>query len=134
MISNKFISTFKFNSIEHWTYTVRQLPCRAAQVVLVVQKLPANSGSVRDMGLIPGSGRSPGRGHGNPLQYSCPENPMDRGAWQATVHRVTKSHTRLKRLSMHTIIKLGTIQINVTAIFTVLSLSKISRLLDTIRM
>ena len=49
---------------------------------------------IRDTGLIPGSGRSPGGGHGNPLQYSCLENPTDRGAWQATVHRITK--TRLK--------------------------------------
>ena len=55
----------------------------------------------RDVGLIPGSGRSPGGGHGNPLQYSCLENPMDRGAWQATVHGVTRSQTRLKQLSMH---------------------------------
>ena len=45
------------------------------------------------MGSIPGSGRSPGGGHGNPLQYSCLENPMDRGAWQATVYRITKSRT-----------------------------------------
>ena len=52
--------------------------------------------------LIPGSGRSPGGGHGNPLQYSCLENPMDRGAWRATVHGVTKSWTRLKWLSTHT--------------------------------
>ena len=51
------------------------------------------------MGLIPGSGRSPRGGHGNPLQYSCLENPMDRGAWQATVHRITKSQTQLKQLS-----------------------------------
>ena len=49
----------------------------------------------------PGSGRSPGGGHGNPIKYSCLENPMDRGAWQATVHRVTKSLTQLKRLSTH---------------------------------
>ena len=48
-------------------------------------------------------GGFPGRGHGSPLQYSCLENPMDRGAWQATVHRVAKSQTRLKKLSMHTI-------------------------------
>ena len=48
-----------------------------------------------DLGLIPGLGRSPGRGHGNPLQCSCLENPMDRGAWQATVHRVTESQTQL---------------------------------------
>ena len=53
------------------------------------------------MGLIPGSGRSPGREHGNLLQYSCLENPMDRGAWWSTVHRVTKSWTWLKRLSTH---------------------------------
>ena len=52
-----------------------------------------------DMGSIPGLGRSPGGGHGNPPQYSCLENPMDRGAWQAQVHRVAKSWTQLKRLS-----------------------------------
>ena len=67
-----------------------------AQVALVVKNLPANAGAVRDTGVIPGSGRSPGGGHGNPLQYSCLENPMDRGAWWATVHRVTQSWTRLK--------------------------------------
>ena len=53
------------------------------------------------MGSIPGSGRSTGGGHSNPLQHSCLENPMDRGAWRATVHRVAKSWTRLKQLSMH---------------------------------
>ena len=52
----------------------------------VVKKLPVNAGDLRDMNLIPGSGRSPGEGHGNPLQYSCLENPMDRGVWQATAH------------------------------------------------
>ena len=60
-----------------------------------------NAGDARDSGSIPGWGRSPGGGHGNPLQYSCLENPMDRGAWQATVHGVTKSWTRLKWLSTH---------------------------------
>ena len=54
------------------------------------------------MGSIPGSGRSPGEENGNPLQYSCLENPMDRGAWRATVHVVAKSQTQLKLLSMHT--------------------------------
>ena len=54
----------------------------ASQVVLVVKNLPANAGHVRDMGSIPGLGRSPGGRHGNPLQYSCLENPMDRGAWE----------------------------------------------------
>ena len=62
----------------------------------MVKNPPANAGDVRDMGLIPGSGRSPGGGHSSPLQYSCWENPMDRGAWEATVHRVTKSQIRLK--------------------------------------
>ena len=50
-----------------------------------------NAGAAGDMGSIPGSGRSPGVGHGNPLQYSCLENPIDRGAWSAAVHRVAKS-------------------------------------------
>ena len=59
--------------------------------MLVVKNLSANAGDIRDVGSIPGSGRSPGGGHGNPLQYSCLENPMDRGDWWATVHRVTKS-------------------------------------------
>ena len=58
----------------------------------VVKNLPANAG---DMGLIPGSGRFPGERNGYPLQYSCLENSMDKGAWQATVHGVTKSQTRL---------------------------------------
>ena len=59
--------------------------------------------SAGDLGLIPGSGRSPEGGHGYPLQYSCLESPMDRGAWQATVYRVTKSWAQLKQLSMHII-------------------------------
>ena len=62
----------------------------------MVKNLPASAGDIRDTGLTPGSGRSPGEGHGNPLQYSCLENPMDRGAWQATDHRVAKSLTGLK--------------------------------------
>ena len=62
-------------------------------MVLVVKNLPANAGDVRDMGSISGLGRYPGGGHGNPLQYSCLENPMDRGAWRATVHRVAQSWT-----------------------------------------
>ena len=56
-----------------------------SQVALVVKNLPTKAGEVRDVGSVPGSGRSPGGGHGNPLQYSCLENPMDRGAWRATV-------------------------------------------------
>ena len=57
------------------------------------KNLPANAGDVRDMGSVPGLGRSPGGGNGNPLQYSCLENSMDRGDWRATVHGVAKSQT-----------------------------------------
>ena len=64
-----------------------------SQVVLVVQNLPANAGDTRDAGLIPGSGKSPGVGNGNPLQYYCLENPVDRGDCQATVHGVAESDT-----------------------------------------
>ena len=70
-------------------------------MALVVKNPPANAGDVRDAGLIPGSRRSPGEGHGNLLQYSCLENPMDREAWWGTVHGVTKSQTRLSN-SAHT--------------------------------
>ena len=73
---------------------------RASQVALVVKNPPANAGDLRNAGSIPGSGRFPGKGHSNPLQYSCLENPMDRGAWWVTVLGVTQSRTRLKRLSM----------------------------------
>ena len=62
----------------------------ASQVALVVKNPPANAGDIRDVGSICGLGRSPGGGLGNPLQYSCLENPMDRGAWQATVHGVER--------------------------------------------
>ena len=62
-------------------------------MVLVVKNLPANAGDVRDVGSIPGWGRSPGEEHGNPFLYSCLENPMDRGAWQGIVCRVAKSQT-----------------------------------------
>ena len=66
---------------------------KASQVTLVVKNLPANAGDLRDVRSISGSGRSPGGGHGNPLQYSYLENPMDKGAWQATVYEVAKSQT-----------------------------------------
>ena len=74
---------------------------RTSQVALVVNSLPANARIIRDAGLIPELGRSPGGGDGNPLQYSYLENPMDRGTWWDTVHGVTKSQTRLKRLGLH---------------------------------
>ena len=66
-------------------------------MAIVVKNPPPNAEEVRDLGSVPGLERSPGGGHGNPLQYSCLENPMDRGAWWAAVHRVAKSWTRLKK-------------------------------------
>ena len=66
-----------------------------------MKKSPANTGDIRDEGSIPGSIRSPGGGHDNSLQYSCLEDPMDRGAWWAMVHTVAKSWTQLKQLSIH---------------------------------
>ena len=70
-------------------------------VAQMVKNLPANAGDAGDVDLIPGLGRSPGEGNGNPLQYTCLENPMDKGGWRATVHRVAKSQARRKQLSMH---------------------------------
>ena len=81
-------------------FILKKMKYRAPQVVLVVKNPPANAGDTWDVGLIPGSGTCPGE-HDNPLQYSCLENSMDRGAWQATVHRVTNSQTWLKWFSMH---------------------------------
>ena len=63
------------------------------QVVLEVKNPPSNAGEIRDMGSVPGSGRFPGEEHGNPLQCSCLENPMDRGAWRTIVHRNAESDT-----------------------------------------
>ena len=68
---------------------------------VVVKNMHPNAGDIRDVRSIPGLERSPGGGHGNLLQYSCPENPMDREAWRTTVHRVAKGWTRLKQLCMH---------------------------------
>ena len=72
-----------------------------SQVAQVVKNLPANAGDRRDAGSIPGLGRSPREGNGNPVQESCLENPMDRGAWWATVHGVTKSQTQ-QSMHIHT--------------------------------
>ena len=78
----------------------------------MVKNSLANAGDAGDVGSIPGLGRSPRGGHGNPLQYSCLENPMERGAWWAMVHRVAKSQIRLKRLGTHTcsFISVGVLQ------------------------
>ena len=78
----------------------KQIP-QASQMTLVVKNLPINARDIRDLGSVPGLGRSPSEGNSNPPQYSCLENPMDRGAWQAAVHRIAKSWTWLRWLSMH---------------------------------
>ena len=75
------------------SFNIRYTYLGASQVAPVVKSPPANAGDLRNVGLISGLGRSPGGGHGNPLQYSCLENPRDRGAWWATVHGVAKSRT-----------------------------------------
>ena len=93
-------------SLDHRQQEIKVFPCHhqtvASQVALAVKKLSASAQDIRNVGSIPGLGRSPEGGHGNPLQYSCRDNPMDRGAWQAMVHRVAKSQTKLKQLSTHT--------------------------------
>ena len=92
----------KKETLFQWrSYWLQVQKAGVSQVLLVGKNLPAYAGDVRDMGSIPGSRRSPRGERGNPLQYSCLENPMDRGAWQATVDRVAKSWSCLKRLSTH---------------------------------
>ena len=73
------------------TFFISLSALRTSEVALVVKILPDNAGDLRDVGLISRSGRSPGGGNGNLLQYSCLENPMDRGAWRAAVHGVAES-------------------------------------------
>ena len=83
------------------SFSVSKTQTGASQVVLVVKNLPANAGDLGDVGSIPGSRRSPGGGHGNPLQCSCLDSPMDR-VWWTIVHRVAKSRTWMKWISVHT--------------------------------
>ena len=100
------LKTFPVPDLPMWIQSLAHSPLSAllsvwvppvcvgpSQVALVVKSLPANVGDVRNVGLIPGSGRSPGGGQGYPVQYSCLENPMDRGAWPATVHGVAELYT-----------------------------------------
>ena len=85
----------------HFAFVIMEsyVPYWASQVETVVKNSPANSGDMRDPGSIPGSGRSPGGGHGNPLQYSCLKNPVDRGALWATVHGIAQSNmTKVMRM------------------------------------
>ena len=94
-----FLTQYPKNDIQ-LIWLLHLTKARASQVALVVENIPANAGDLTDMGLILESGRSPGGGHSNPIQYSCLENPIERGAWWAIVHRVTHNWTRLKWLSM----------------------------------
>ena len=82
--------------------SIASLSVRASKVAVVLKNLPANTGDVKRCGFNPCVGQIPWRGNGSPLQYSSLENPMDRGAWQDTVHGLAKSRTRQKRLSTHT--------------------------------
>ena len=77
---NQSTAIFEISSVTHW----------ASQMVLIVKNSAASAGDIRDAGLIPGWERSPAGGHSHPLWSSCLENPMDRGIWQATVHRVER--------------------------------------------
>ena len=85
-----------------WTLITLYYTLWASEVVLVVKNLhPVQE--TGDVGSIPGLGRSPGEGHGNPLQYSCLENPLDREAWWTTVHRIANSWTQLKQLGTYSL-------------------------------
>ena len=83
----EYYSAIKMNEVMPFAATWMDLE-------ITIYGFPCGMGVIRDMGLIPGLGRSPGEEHGNPLQYSCLGNSVDRGAWQATVHGVAKSQTR----------------------------------------
>ena len=95
------VYTFSFFSHHLYDSSPLDTPFSFPRWHQVIKNPPGDAGDVKDMGSILGLGRSPGGGHDSPRRYSCLENPMDRGAWWATVHRVVKSQTRLKRLSMH---------------------------------
>ena len=90
-ISNAILLCYHWNDLTFFFFwrdlVFIQSGMRASQMELAVKNLPADAGDIRDASSIPGSWRSPGRGHGNPFQYSCLENPMDRRAWWPTVHR-----------------------------------------------
>ena len=96
-IGIQYVSTFKnIRSLSlSLSLCVCVCVCVCIYVALVVKNPPPKAGDSRDTGSIPGSGRSPGEGNGNPLQYSCLGNSMDRGAWRVTVHLVAKSRIRL---------------------------------------
>ena len=93
---------FSYKLVPNGSYSYMEKHKRASQVVKVVKNTLANAGNARDTGSMLGSGKAPRGVYRKPLQYSCLEDPMDRGAWQGTVHGVTKSQTPQKLLSMST--------------------------------
>ena len=92
---------FTFSCADQEKREKTQTTTNTSQVSLVIKNPPAKTGDIRHLGLIPGSGRSLGGGNGNPLQYSCLEDSMDRGAWRATVQGVTKSRTQMSTQEHH---------------------------------
>ena len=92
---------FTTNTRSYWQGGRLFCECVSKCLNPVVMKPLANAGDIKDTGLIPELGRFPGEGHGYPIQYSCLENPMDRRAWRATLHRVPENWTQWKWLSMH---------------------------------
>ena len=100
------LQVLNFQRLQYMRAVCQRLYCspvlfRDSQVVLVVKNLPANAGDIRDAGSITGLGRSSVVGHGNPLQYSCLENPMDRGAWRATIHWITHKESDTTEATEH---------------------------------
>ena len=106
----------------------------ASQVVLVIKNPPANARDIRDVGSIPALGRSPGGEHGNPLQYSCLENPTDRGTQWATVYRVAKSQTQLKQLSTHYLLYRMSVRRVIQLVYRYLNFKCISQQIEDISM
>ena len=100
------------SSLHFFTHKSDYFACLGFPDGLVVKNPSTHTGDAGDIGLIPGSGRSPGEGNGNPLQYSCLENPIDRGTWQAKVYRIARSRTRL---STHTLCLLNFLSIDWTS-------------------
>ena len=101
------IALILFIVVPNMVLSIQEILSTPQVVLAVKKKLPASAGDIRDEGSIPGLGRSPGEGNGNPLQYSCLGNPIGRGTWWATVHRVTKIWTGLKQLRTHVFIDEG---------------------------
>ena len=126
------ISTFCL-SFTLWYYICMSISYRASQV-LVVENSPANAGDIRDTGLNPWSGRSPREENVNPLQYSCLEHPMGRGAWRATIHGVTRSQTRLEKqhVCMHHVLSIRGSKVASFLSVTSFSQSKNKHLLTTV--